>query len=127
MSTVLLVGEDDLLLQTRAAVLRSAGVDTVCSSASAAITIQENRQCPLAILCHSLPEYLCTALSQIIHTRWPETLVLRVASTRAWEQADGDGEFDAVTPPDPEHLIQRTVELLQGRGPDQRNPNQLTQ
>ena len=31
-STVLLIGEDDLLLQTRAAVLRTTGARTVCSN-----------------------------------------------------------------------------------------------
>jgi len=37
MSTVLLIGEDEVLLQTRAAVLRTTGAKTICSNAISAL------------------------------------------------------------------------------------------
>jgi DNA-binding response OmpR family regulator len=112
MPTVLLVGEDDLLQQTRAAVLRTTGADTVCSNPDLALAVQADRQCDLVVLCHSLPEPRCTALAEAIHARWPRTAILLVTPVRAWESADARQAIDAITSADPERLIVRSVELL---------------
>jgi DNA-binding NarL/FixJ family response regulator len=112
MSTVLLIGEDDLLQQTRAAVLRTTGATTVCCNAVSAMAVQADRQCDLVVLCHSLSETLSAALTETIHSRWPSTPILRVAAVCAWGAVDTDTTFNAIASADPEHLVGRTVELL---------------
>jgi DNA-binding NarL/FixJ family response regulator len=86
MATVLLVGEDELLQQTRAAVLRRTGAGAVCCSASSAPAMQQDRECDVVVLCHSLPESLSTSLAETIHARWPRTRILLVTSARLWRR-----------------------------------------
>jgi DNA-binding NarL/FixJ family response regulator len=112
MSTVLLVGEDELLQQTRAAVLRRTGAGAVCSTASSALSVQQDCQCDVVILCHSLPESLSATLARTIHSRWPKTRILQVTSARLWETAVGETGADAVSSSDPEQLILHTADLL---------------
>ena len=122
MSSVLLVGEDELLLETRSAVVRTTGAETLCCSSSAALEIQSQRECDVIILCHTLPQDRCAALAEVIHARWPRTRVLLVSSTRMWEQTDAVDAMDAVSSADPERLVGRTVELLGRRGPTPAKP-----
>ena len=75
MSTVLLIGEDDVLLKTRAAVLRTTGAKTICSNAISALATQSDQLCDLVILCHTLPELACAGLAETIHARWPRTAI----------------------------------------------------
>ncbi len=116
MSTVMLVGEDELLQQTRAAVLRTIGVDVVCSGARTAIDIQQDRECDLVVLCHSLHEPLSATLAEAIRSRWPKTRILLVTSSRIWEAAEVIPAVDAISSADPESLILHAVGLL-GRRP----------
>ncbi|HKO19956.1 MAG TPA: response regulator [Acidobacteriaceae bacterium] len=111
MSRILLIGEDDFLLETRAAVLRPSGAETVCTNVSSAIPLLEHKIFDLAILCHSIPDHLCQTLSEVIRQNWPSTRVLLVSAVRRWEQ-DACSEGVEVCAPDPERLIERTVELL---------------
>lgn len=111
MSGILLIGEDDFLLETRAAVLRPTGAETVCSNVSSAIPLLEHRVFDVAILCHSIPDHLCQTLTEVIRQNWPSTRVLLVSAVRRWEQ-DACSEGVEVCAPDPERLIERTVELL---------------
>jgi len=112
MPTVLLIGEDELLQQTRAAVLRTTGAETLCCRPDSALTVQQNRECQVVVLCHSLSEEVSTALAESIHARWPGTRILLVTATRMWEKADAVAAVDAVSSADPAHLIRRTIELL---------------
>lgn len=125
MSTVLLVGEDDLLLQTRAALLRSTGAVTVCSNAISALAVQAERQCDLVVLCHSLPEPLCISLADAVQTRWPKTSILLVTPNRGWESPSADRAINAITSADPERLILRVAELLARRPASNANPAEL--
>jgi CheY-like chemotaxis protein len=113
MAAILVVGDDELLLETRAAVLRTIGAETVSCRGSSALAIQENRQFDMVILCHTLPMQLCVALAETIHARWPKTRILLLSPTAVSEQSD----FDVPLAPDPERLLQRTVELLGHRRP----------
>lgn len=113
MSTVLLVGEDQALLETRAAVLRTTGADTFCSSSATALSIQARCECDLIVLCHSLSSQSCSAIAAATHARWPQTRILQIASARF-----GDHNLmsvDAVAPADPELLVDRIKELLPHR------------
>lgn len=125
MSTVLLIGEDELLLQTRAAVLRTTGARTVCSNANSALGIQADQLCDLVILCHTLPELLCAGLAEAIHARWPRTAILLVTPTRAWESPYSDGAISAITSSEPQRLIVRAIELLSQRKSNSPNPQEL--
>jgi hypothetical protein len=122
MSSVLLVGEDELLLQARSAVVRTTGAETFCCGAYAALAIQQQRECDVVILCHTLQPDFSAALAEAIHTRWPKTRVLQVSPTRIWEHSDSPGAVDAVSSADPERLLGRMVELLGRRGPTSAKP-----
>ncbi len=113
MSIVLLIGEDDTLLGTRAAVLRTTGTETVSTSAGGALGKLAERACDLVVLCHSLTAETCAGLTEAIQAGWPGTRILRVTSDRAWGWADADGEMNTVTSAEPERLVEKTRELLQ--------------
>jgi DNA-binding NarL/FixJ family response regulator len=117
MFTVLLVGEDELLQQTRAAVLRTIGADIICSSPDSALVVQEDQNCDLVVLCHSLREPLSASLAETIRSRWPSTRILQVTSSRIWEAAEAVPAVDAISTAEPERLIMRAVELLGRRPP----------
>jgi hypothetical protein len=87
--TVLLVGENELLQQTRAAVLRMMGADVICSSPDSALVVQEDRNCDLVVLCHSLRGPFSASLAETIRSRWPNTRILQVTSSRIGEAASG--------------------------------------
>jgi DNA-binding response OmpR family regulator len=116
MATVLLIGDDDLLLQTRAAVLRTISLETLCSDISSAVGVLMSRHCDVVIFCHSLPRHVCETLSQIIRCRWPSTPLLLISAGRSWEQSEDAGIVDGVTSSEPDHLIQRMIELIGRRG-----------
>jgi CheY-like chemotaxis protein len=115
MPAILLIGEDDFLLETRAAVLRCAGADITRADMSSAIVRLAKQPFDVVILCHSVPEHVCQTLSGIIRQSWPGTGVLHISDARSWEQCDEDGVD--VCSSDPETLIARTIELLGRRPP----------
>ena len=117
MFTILLVGEDELLLHTRAAVVRTVGVETVCCHPTSALAIQAEQNCDLIMLCHSMPAPLCTELAEVLHSQWPHVRLLQLVPTLAWEQLDLTDGVVAVSTADPVRLIDRTIELLGRRGP----------
>jgi DNA-binding NarL/FixJ family response regulator len=120
MNTILLVGEDAMLLQTRAAVLAKTGAEVVCCAPNAALTMQADRECDLVVLCHSVAEALSLALAETIHARWPKTKVLQVVSRREWDSVDAKAAVDAISSAEPERLIQQTTKLLKrGRMPSE--------
>ena len=112
MSTILLIGEDELLLRTRDAVLRTIGVATVTASSASALAIQTKLPCDLIIFCHSVPAQVAAALSETIRARWPGTPILRMTSLRTWESPDPNGVAESIASADPERLVKRTAELL---------------
>jgi hypothetical protein len=117
MGTILLVGEDQLLLQTRAAVLQTTGAETICCHPSSAFTIQAKQNCDLIMLCHSMSARLCGELAEAIHSRWPNVRLLQLVPTMAWEQLELTDGVVAISTADPVRLIDRTIELLGLRGP----------
>ena len=116
MLAILLIGEDEFLLETRAAVLRSTGAEMVCTDVSAAIRMLERKKFDVAVLCHSISGSACQTLVEVIRQNWPSTRILLVSAGRSWEM-DARPEGVEVCMPDPERLIERTVELLGRRKP----------
>ena len=72
MPTILLVGKNDLLLKTRAAVLRTTGAATFCSKAASALAVQQLQRCDLIVLCHTVPEADRVSLASAFRRLWPE-------------------------------------------------------
>lgn len=75
MRTILLVGEDALLLESRALLLRSTGAETITAS-----TYQFARQSAaegveLVVLCHTIPAALRGAISDDARRRWTVPVV----------------------------------------------------
>jgi CheY-like chemotaxis protein len=111
MSTILSIGEDEFLLETRAAVLRGTGADILCSDVASALSLLDKQIFDLVILCHSIPAHVCETLVQIIRKNWPVTRILQVSAVREWEQGEATPGVD-ISSAEPERLIDRTVELL---------------
>jgi CheY-like chemotaxis protein len=116
MATILLIGEDDFLLQTRAAVLRRTGAESVCCDVASALLVLEHQVFDLVLLCHSIPGHLCETISEIIRHNWPGTRLLHISAVRESEHFDPTDGVE-VCSAEPERLIQRTVELLGRRKP----------
>lgn len=115
MSTILLVGADQSLLRTRAALLRKTGCQTVCATANSALTMQGEYRCEIVVLCHTLPDAVGLALLRILRERWLQTRILQVLPHREWGTVSAAALADAVCYTEPERLILRTTELLRRR------------
>jgi len=112
MRTILLVGEDELLLQTRAAVLHTVGAETITCRAAGALSLLQQRRFQLIVLCHSIASDVCEALTEAIAARWPAARILMVSPIRLCDQESALPGIDAISSADPERLVGRTVELL---------------
>lgn len=114
MPKILLVGQDFRLLATRAAVLAKTSASVVCCNAIEALTVLETEAFDLVVLCHSLSGNQISVITELVHRRWLETRILLVVSRVSQERLYNGVEFDATSLPDPNRLIRRTAELLQG-------------
>ncbi len=112
MPCILLVGADEMLLQTRAEVLRKTGSEVISSNAASAFATQTDRECDLVILCHSLSGGQSASLAEVIHERWPKTRILLVRTQRDWLDSEVAAAVDGVSSPEPGHLVETTIELL---------------
>jgi CheY-like chemotaxis protein len=114
MRTILLVGEDALLLESRAAVLRSTSADTVNASAYELAQYSSERF-DLLVLCHTLRPGDRFAVVEDALRRWPGIRVLQVLKNE-WERSSSLAYADeTVLSADPGKLIERAEELLRKR------------
>jgi hypothetical protein len=116
MSAILQIGEDEFLLETRAAVLRTTGAAVVSAEISSALSVLERQVFDIVILCHTIPEPVSRTLADVVHQNWPVTRLLQISVIREWEQS-GELEGLDLCPPDPERLIEHIIELLGRRSP----------
>jgi len=112
MAAILLIGEDSVLLRTRAAVLRKTGAQIETSDPRSALVTQSEKQCDLVLLCHSLSEARAASLAMSIRKQWPRTKILQVSSDRVLSESVATTMADAICSWEPERLIGRTVEML---------------
>lgn len=115
MLTALHIGADPVLLQTRGALLESAGLRVVClDSVSRALEAVWAAPFDLAILCHSLSRRDRRHLLAAIRRRNPSALVLLVSAGPGVSMAAKEG-LDAVLEPEPRILLQRLREILRAK------------
>ncbi len=126
MATVLLVGEDDILLYTRAAVLRRTGADVATCDPRMALETQADCRCELVVLCHSVSEARSASLATAIRRNWPETSILQVTADQKAGGLPLNNAVDARCSWEPERLIRTTTELLQPHSPRPRAPFMAT-
>jgi CheY-like chemotaxis protein len=114
MQRILLVGADEVLLQTRCAVLSTTGTETVSSNAARALEWMAGGSFDLVVLCHSLAAEVITSLAHVIRERWPRTRILQLAAQRVWwEEFNPQGIVDATCSAEPKQLIAMTEHLLE--------------
>jgi hypothetical protein len=107
--TILSIGDDVRLLETRQMVFASAGYQV--HSATSADVFEENliRQMDIAVICHSVPPKLAALIACSFHGLDPALPILRLGEPIAGT----DGAYDHALqfPPRPEVLL-KTVEQI---------------
>ncbi|HEV2645088.1 MAG TPA: response regulator [Acidobacteriaceae bacterium] len=111
MPVILLIGDDQTLQQTRAAVLRTIGAETVLADTRSAMAAQSQRLFDLLLLCHSVPEEVAAGIVRAFRSHTAFTPILRIAHLSTWDSSEEDG-FESVTSGEPARLLKRTAELL---------------
>jgi CheY-like chemotaxis protein len=113
MQSILLVGADEVLLQTRSAILSTTGTEAVSSDAACALERMAGGRFDLVVLCHSLAAEVSSSLAEVIRERWPRTRILQLVVQRIWwEEFDPQGLVDATCSAEPKQLIAMTEHLL---------------
>ena len=112
MRTILTISQDEMLLATRAAVLRQTKAEVVAATASEAKKILKSRQFDLVVLCHSLSIEETLEIASLAHQQTIAVPVLKVVSN-----ADPVSEWrfispDSVASCDPKTLIEKVAGLL---------------
>ena len=75
MMTILTIGEDSLLLKTRAEVLSKSGSNVVCSNSASALKFIEEWEFDLVVLCHSVGRAEAMQITDAAHHQGSKTLV----------------------------------------------------
>jgi CheY-like chemotaxis protein len=113
MFRILLAGSDSRLLATRAAVLLKTGAAVVYRDTMGTLGILDREAFDLVVLCHSLPETDVAVIVDKVHQRIPDAKILMVSSALDGYRMHTDSKIDAITVPEPGHLVARAKELLQ--------------
>lgn len=113
MSKILLAGNDQRLLKTRAAVLARTQASVIYCNPAEAMKQLEGESIDLIVLCHSLTEKQISDLTELTHQKLPSARILRVVSDLREERPANGNDFYATSSYDPAGLIRRTSELLQ--------------
>ena len=113
MLAILVVGEDAALLSTRAAVLRGAGAEVVCTDAEHAEEMLKSVRFDLVAICHTLHEKDGRrVLAAARRSSGTKVLLVDAVSERNWSYLGSD--CDARVDANPEGLVRKAIELLEG-------------
>jgi DNA-binding response OmpR family regulator len=112
MRTILTISQDEMLLSTRAAVLRKTNAEVVAATASEAKKILRSRRFDLVVLCHSLSTEETLEIAALAHR---QTLAVRVLTVVP--NADPVSEWsilasDSTASCDPRMLVEKVAGLL---------------
>jgi hypothetical protein len=108
-ATILSVGDDARLLETRQMVLASAGYVVLSMSSTELLNERRVQQTNLAVICHSVLSKRAARVAQTLHRIHPGLPILRLGDSSP--EPNGSYEFTFDFPPRPEVLL-RTLELL---------------
>lgn len=114
MFSILVVGNDDRLLATRAAVLERMTGDVVQASPKVALLELARRKFDLAVLCHSLQIEDSIKVAKIAHEASHPVRVIQVIALTNSRCGYEDVPADAFSEPGPELLVQKAKLLMNG-------------
>ena len=114
MPSILCVGGDIQLLETRAVVLRQTGAEVRCAPSSKALAALESQPFDLVVLCHSVKSDEARQIYETAHRRLPSAQVLRL--TRVDALAPETVCADKVVSTNPASVVQCATELLHRQG-----------
>jgi DNA-binding response OmpR family regulator len=112
MHTILAISQDELLLASRAAVLRRTNAEVIEAKASEAKKILKARQFDLVVLCHSLTVEETIEIASLAHQQTIAIPVLKVVSNAEFASEWTFITPDAVASCDPKVLVEKVAELL---------------
>lgn len=113
MCSILLVGYDLWLLQTRALILRETEAAVYTCRPDQLEEATRGREIELLILCHSLSDATRRWVSAEAHRRWPQVRILQVVKNLYSSDKPDLYADDVVASCDPGILIQRARRLLE--------------
>jgi CheY-like chemotaxis protein len=109
---ILLAGQDDRLLETRAAVLQRTGATVISCSGGEALDAVKSEMPDLVVLCHSLAVDDAELMADRIRDCCPTARILLVLSEMGPNKPYRDAKFDAKTFAEPSRLVTHATELL---------------
>jgi DNA-binding response OmpR family regulator len=112
MRTILTISQDEMLLATRAAVLRKTNAEVIAATASEAEKILKSRQFDLVVLCHSLSPEETLRIASLAHQQTIAVPVLSVVPNAEPVSEWRFLESDSTASCDPRMLVEKVAGLL---------------
>jgi DNA-binding response OmpR family regulator len=112
MRTILAISKDEMLLASRAAVLRKTNAEVIAANASEAKKILKTRRFDLVVLCHSLNPSETLEIASLAHQQTIAIPILKVVSNAEFASEWTFLAPDAVSSYDPRVLVEKVAELL---------------
>ena len=114
MLRILLAGSDSRLLATRAAVLSRTGAAVIYGNPMEALEILSRGETfDLVVLCHTLEDFDVVAIVDKAHRKITGVKILMVSSELDGYRVHLNSKVDAISTPEPSHLIALAKEMLQ--------------
>jgi DNA-binding response OmpR family regulator len=116
MARVLLLGENALLLKTRAAVLRRTGAEVLSATPDEVLSDGKIDGIDALILCHTVPPHTREELTSALRQRWPGIRVIQLVRFD-YESNSAEQHADTVAVSgNPAELIASTTAIFPGNG-----------
>ena len=112
MVTILSVGKDCDLLDSRAAVLRQAKADVITADFTNAMQTLRNQRFDLVVLCHTLTTEEMIEVGRAAHELQNGVSVLKLVSDTRPYGENNDADADDVSRSNPAILVEKVVEML---------------
>ncbi|WP_213806854.1 hypothetical protein [Granulicella sp. dw_53] len=111
MLSILAIGRDERLLDTRSAVLRRTKAEVTQAKPEAGVRLLQTTRFDLVILCHSLSLEESIEIAEAAHRRPEGVHVLQVITGALWGQNYEGVPVDGLIESDPERLVEKVVVL----------------
>lgn len=110
-ATVLSIGDDMRLLETREMVLASAGYAVHSASSDDTLNKELIQEADITVICHSVSTKRASRVAEAIHILGPDIPILHLGAFRACQQSTYERTLIDF-PPKPEILLQTLEEML---------------